>query len=170
RALLFYLAAHPRPLTRDHLLAFFWPDLDRPAAQQTLRTTLHGLRRALGDDLLVDEGTLALAPTVSVDALRFEAQLAAPDLSPAALEAALALYQGDFLEGFSLADAPAFDDWAAAERERYRRLAVRALTALAAAQEGQGAYPAALATIDRALAFDPLQEDLQRTALRLSYL
>jgi DNA-binding SARP family transcriptional activator len=47
---------------------------------------------------------------------------------------------------------------------------VRALTALAATQEGQGAYAAALATIDRALAFDPLQEDLQRAALRLSYL
>ncbi len=170
RALLFYLAAHARPLTRDHLLAFFWPDLDRAAAQQTLRTTLHGLRRTLGDDLLVDEGTLALAPTVSVDALAFEMQLAAPTPPPAALEAALALYQGDFLDGFTLADAPAFDDWAAAERERYRHLAVRALTALAAAQEGQGAYPAALATIDRALAFDPLQEDLQRAALRLSYL
>lgn len=78
RALLFYLAAHPRPLTRDHLLAFFWPDLDRPAAQQTLRTTLHGLRRVLGDDLLADDGTLGLAPTIGVDALAFAAQLARP--------------------------------------------------------------------------------------------
>ena len=48
RALLYYLAAHDKPLTREHLLSFFWPDSDRVSAQQVLRTTLHGLRQALG--------------------------------------------------------------------------------------------------------------------------
>ena len=33
-----------------------------------------------------------------------------------------------------------------------------------------GDYAPALATLDRALAFDPLQEDLQREALRLHFL
>ena len=169
RALLYYVAGQARPVPREHLLAVFWPDLDRRAAQQTLRTTLHGLRRALATDLLADDGALGLGPDVQVDAPAFEAAVTAPHAAPAALEAALAQYQGDFLDGFSLPDTPAFDDWAAAERERYRRLAVRALTALAAAQEAEGRYAAALETIDRALAFDALQEDLQRAALRLSY-
>ena len=48
RALLFYLAGHDKPLTREQILAIFWPDSDRVSAQQVLRTTLHGLRRALG--------------------------------------------------------------------------------------------------------------------------
>lgn len=30
---LYYLATHRNPLTREQLLAFFWPDLDRPVAQ-----------------------------------------------------------------------------------------------------------------------------------------
>jgi DNA-binding SARP family transcriptional activator len=51
RALLYYLAAQPTPVTRDHLLTRFWPDHDRAAAQNMLRTNLHGLRAALGPAL-----------------------------------------------------------------------------------------------------------------------
>src|SRR5437588_12612040 len=75
RALVYYLAAHPGPVSRDQLLTLFWPDLDRPAAQQTLRTTLHGLRQALGTDVVADDGALYLAPEVEVDARAFEAQV-----------------------------------------------------------------------------------------------
>jgi DNA-binding SARP family transcriptional activator len=165
RALVYYLAAHTRPVTREHLLGVFWPDLERPAAQQTLRTTLHGLRRALGRALAADEGSLALSPETRVDVREFEAGLARGDLEPA-----LSLYRGEFLEGFDLPDTPAFDDWAAVERERLRRLAVRGLATLAAEHEAHGRYAEALSTIERALAFDALQEDLQRAALRLHYL
>ncbi len=173
RALVYYLAAHPGPVSRDQLLAFFWPDLDRPAAQQTLRTTLHGLRQTLGSAIGVDDGSLSLAPEVEVDSRLFEASLAASPAGPldaAALTAALDRYQGDFLEGFSLPDAAAFEDWVNAQRERLRRLAVRSLAALARQNENQGDYALALATLDRALTFDQLQEDLQRDALRLHYL
>lgn len=55
RALLYYLAAHTRPVQREHLLAFFWPDAERQDAQQILRTTLHGLRQALGPALAVQD-------------------------------------------------------------------------------------------------------------------
>src|SRR5512136_506935 len=72
RALVYYLAAHTQPLTRDHLLAFFWPDTPRPAAQQVLRTTLHGLRKALGTALLVQEDSVALSEETRVDAREFE--------------------------------------------------------------------------------------------------
>jgi DNA-binding SARP family transcriptional activator/tetratricopeptide (TPR) repeat protein len=174
RALVYYLAAHHDPVSRDQLLGLFWPDLERPAAQQTLRTTLHGLRQVLGAAVNADDGSLALAPDeVEVDSRLFEASLAPSPAGPLpapALAAALDRYQGDFLEGFSLPDAAAFEDWVAAERERLRRLAVRGLAALAHDYETQGDYALALATLDRALAFDQLQEDLQREALRLHYL
>jgi DNA-binding SARP family transcriptional activator len=177
RALVYYLAAHERPLTREQLLAFFWPDLERPAAQQTLRTTLHGLRKALGEALGVDDDRVGLAPGTRVDTRRFALALAAPPTpGPDATEAinalteTLALYRGDFLEGFSLPDTPGFDDWASIERERYRRLAVRGLAAVAALYEAQRQYGPALDALERALAFDALQEDLQRAALRLHYL
>ncbi len=169
RALVFYLAAQPHPVRRETLLSLFWPDAERAAGQQTLRTTLHGLRQALGESLRAEDDTLALDAAVVVDARHFTASLKTAG-DAAALSAALELYRGEFLAGFSLPDAPAFDDWAAAERERYRRLAVRALTTLSHHQEAGAAYSAALEALERALALDPLQEDIQRAALRLHYL
>src|SRR3954447_3729660 len=169
RALLFYLAARTTPATRDHLLALLLPDHDRPAAQQILRTSLHGLRKALGPALIVGDDALSITPDADLDIQRFEAGLAAP----AALEtlaAALALYRDDFLADFSVPDAEAFEAWADAERERYRQLATRGLAALAQRYQARQDYPAAREALARALAFNPLQEDLQRTALRLDYL
>lgn len=170
RALLYYLAAQPTPLTRDHLLAFFWPDHERSTGQQNLRTTLYGLRKILGALLLVEEDTLALAAETVVDSRAFEAQLTGPTADLETLKASLDLYRGEFLSGFTLPDLPEFDDWAAVERERYRRLAVKGLTRLGQIYEAQQQFRPALEALDQALAFDSLQEDVQRQALRLHYL
>lgn len=170
RALLYYLAAHPTPLARDHLLAFFWPDAERQSAQQNLRTTLYGLRKILGDRVQVNDDTLALTNDVFVDLRTFATHLARSNADLAALQATLALYQGDFLSDFTLPDLPEFDDWAAVTRETYRRLAVSGFTRLSQLYEAQQAYHSALDTLDRALALEPLQEDVQRNALRLQYL
>jgi DNA-binding SARP family transcriptional activator len=175
RALLFYLAAHDKPLTREHLLAFFWPDSDRVSAQQVLRTTLHGLRQALGAALIADDNTLALSPDVDIDVRVFEATLAGRALQlPTAnfqlLTSTLQLYRGDFLTGFTLNGSPEFEDWITEQQEHYRRLAVRGFIALANRHEQQRHYDDALEALNRALSFDPLQEDVQRSALRLHYL
>jgi len=185
RALVYYLAAHAQPLTRDHLLAFFWADTPRASAQQVLRTTLHGLRQSLGASLIVKEDSVALAPETQVDAREFERTLTARqsealrpfgaqgdgiESDPQHLTSILDLYTDDFLADVSLPDTPAFDDWVRVQREHYRRLAVRGLTALSRLHEAAQDYTAALASLDRALAFDPLQEDLQREAMRLLYL
>src|SRR5512136_983618 len=150
RALLFYLAAHDKPLTREQLLAFFWPDRDRVSAQQVLRTTLHGLRQALGAALITDETTLLLAPDVDIDVRMFEADLQRPREAPNLqhLVATLHLYRGDFLTGFSLSDSAEFDDWLTEQQEHYRRLAIRGFIALAELHEQQQAYPAALEALD----------------------
>ena len=169
RALLFYLAARTTPATRDHLLALLWPDHDRPAAQQILRTSLHGLRKALGPALIVGDDTLSIAPDVNLDIRHFEAGLATTaDLET--LAAALALYHDDFLADFSVPNAEAFEAWADAERAHYRQLATDGLATLAQRYQARKDYPAARELLARALAFNPFQEDLQRAALRLDYL
>jgi DNA-binding SARP family transcriptional activator/predicted ATPase len=169
RALLFYVAEQRRPVSRDHLLAFFWPDHPRPAAQRILRTMLYDLRQQLGPAFEADGDALALSPETEVDSWRLEAALAANPVEPAALAAALDRVRGDFLEGFTLSDTPEFEDWAARRREHYRGLAMRGLAALAAQHESHGRYPQALAALNRALELDPLQEELQRACLRLHY-
>jgi DNA-binding SARP family transcriptional activator/predicted ATPase len=171
RALLYVLARRDTPLSRDEALAFLWPDHPRPSAQRILRTMLSELRRQLGPALLAEAESLAFAPETVVDTRRFEADINAPRASAntPALSATLELYRGDFLQGFSLADPPEFDDWVAAQREHFRTLAIRGLASLAQLHEQQTNYAAALGCVTRALAFDPLQEDLQRAALRLHY-
>ncbi len=162
RALVFYLAAHSKPLTRDQILAFFFIDHERSAAQQIFRTMLHDLRKQLGDALIVQDDTLALANDVFVDARALEAERRFSETS-------LQLYRGDFLEGFTLADVPEFEDWVARERERYRALAMRGWMNVAAAYENERDYTHALDALNHALAFDELNEEAQRQALRVQY-
>src|SRR6185437_1917222 len=120
RALLFYLAAHHQPLTRENLLTFFWPDHERSAAQPILRTMIHDLRKRLGETFHADGETIGFAPDATIDVQIFTAVLGSPSSHPERLIETLALYRGDFLDGFSLVDSSQFDDWAAAEQDRYR--------------------------------------------------
>lgn len=170
RAVVYYLAARSRPVSREHLLALLWPDLERSAARQTLRVTLHGLRKALGAALVADDESLALAPEVEVDVRLFERRLSPPTTDLDLLVETLDLYRGDFLDGLGVPGSPAFESWVEVERHRYQRLAIRGLAALAVLYEARERYAEALEALDRALAFDPLQEDLQGAAMRLHYL
>lgn len=174
RALLYYIAGHAESLLREELLTVFWMDTPRPSALQTLRTTLHGLRRALGPYLLTDDERVSLLG-VDVDVRRFASQMASlrprePLREPDQLQRALDLYRGDFLTGFALPDSQPFEDWMTIERERYRRLAHRGFSTLSTYFSLQGDYLSALNCLDRALQLDPLQEDLQRESIRLHYL
>src|SRR5436190_18355468 len=72
RELLAWLALHPGPHPRLELAMRFWPDVLETSARASLRTTLHELRRAVGDEpLVVDHETVGLAPAW-VDALEVE--------------------------------------------------------------------------------------------------
>ena len=169
RALVYYLAAQAAPVRRKQLLALLWQDNERSAAQQQLRSTLHSVRRALGPALVGDD-PLFIAPDVDVDQRALAALVAAPQVGEAELAAALARYRDDFLAGFELPDAELFAEWLAAERERTRLLATRGLARLARMREQRADYAGALDALRRALGFDPLQEDVQRDAIRLHYL
>ena len=170
RALIFHIAAQGRPLTREKLLAFFWPDHERSAAQPILRTMIHDLHKYLREAFQADDRSIALSPDTFVDVQAFSTALnsSSPDLQK--LADALSLYTGDFLEGFSLSDASQFDEWAASERERYRLMAMNGFAGLSHRLEALRDYPAALESARRALAFNPFQEDLQRDVMRLLYL
>jgi DNA-binding SARP family transcriptional activator len=168
-ALIYYLAAQDGPTAREKLLSFFWPDHERAEAQPILRTMIHDLHRHLGESFHADDRSVALSAGANIDARAFSDvfRSKAPELQP--FKTALELYRGDFLEGFSLPDSPQFDDWAASEQERYRLMAMKGFAGLADLYERQRDYPAALETMRRALAFDPFQEDLQRSVMRLLY-
>ncbi len=168
RALLYYLAAHTRPVSREQVLSLLWPDHERSAAQQMLRSTLYAIRRVLREGLVTDEEWLALEAIV--DVRRLQTLIADPQVDAPTLLAALPARDIDFLAGFMLTDCEPFQVWLEAERERARALLARGWLRLARLYEQQGDTMAALAALDHVLRIDPLLEDVQRDAIRLAYL
>lgn len=170
RALLAYLAVHPgQSQPRDKLATLLWGDSGHTQARTSLRQSVAALRKSLGaaatTALHVDAKTVSLDPAVvEADVDRFERLVA--EASPAALEAAVALYQGELLEGFEEAAAP-FEDWLLVERERLRELALEALARLLRHQVDAGDLEAAIRTAQKLVAVDPLQEAAHRTLMRL---
>jgi DNA-binding SARP family transcriptional activator len=171
-ALVYYLAATGQPHAREALAGLLWPEADESHASKNLRDVLSNLRRLLGTHLLITRQSVGMAAhaDVEVDIRNFERQLqAARHASNAAdlLRAAVALYRGDFLEGFSLVDAPAFEEWVLVERERLRRLVIDALAQLAADATDRGDYQSGIAHASRLLAMDPLHEASHRQLMLL---
>lgn len=164
RALVFYLAAQPGPVSREALLQLLWPDHERGAAQQLLRTTLHAARRALGAALQGD-AALQIDPDVAVDYRTLMQLVAASAPDEAALAAALAGTHGTLLADFALPDAEPFALWLDSERERAQNLLIRAAARLARLAAARHDYRAAYNALERALQLDPLQEELQREAM-----
>src|ERR1700754_1520440 len=68
RELLAWLALHPGAHARLELASRFWPDVLESSARASLRTALHELRRELGEVVVADRETVALAQAW-VDAL-----------------------------------------------------------------------------------------------------
>ncbi len=158
--LLAYLAAHNHHTSRrrrDSLVALFWPELDTDHARGALRQSLRFLRRALGDGVLSghsEEEVGFEAAALWCDAVAFEQACGA-----GRLEEALALYRGDFFEGFFVSGAaPELERWVEAERARLRRLAARAAAELAVAAEREGDSARAIEAARRALALEPDDE------------
>ena len=117
RALLYYLAAQQDTISREHLWTFFWPEHQRAAAQQVLRTTLHGLRKLLGTALQITADNLAIGPEADIDIREFESGLDSPAQDSAFLAQVLELYRGEFLADFFLPDSAEFENWLAGQRE-----------------------------------------------------
>jgi|GEM_PF-3093738 len=114
-------------------------------AKQNLRTVLPDLRRLVGDHVRIERQTVAFDHTsaywLDVEVIRHDLE---PGRSPADLttrQAAVDLYQGEFLHGFYVRDAPGFEAWVLEQREQIHALVVNALTVLVGeyAQRGDDA-------------------------------
>ena len=147
RALLAYLAVEAdRPHRREVLAGLLWPDWPDRDALSNLRYALSNLRRVIGDRtaeppfLLITRDTLQFNTSSDywLDVTAFTEMVEVDKTHPSAidqLEQAVALYQGSFLEGFSVSDSPAFEKWALFTREQIARQMSSALHGLSATYE-----------------------------------
>ncbi|MGZ5474798.1 MAG: response regulator [Thermoanaerobaculia bacterium] len=172
QAMLAYLGVRPAQLvSRDKMAGLLWSSTATEQARQSLRQTLSSLRKELAQlskdrKILVEEGDfLSLDPSlVTVDVAEFEKLVASNNDD--ALAKGVAMYRGDFMEGFEL-DEEKFDQWVLAERDRLHRMALRAHSQLIESQSRNGATDEAIATAHQSLRIDPLQESVHRTVMRL---
>lgn len=133
RALLIYLVIESHsPQRRDKLAGLLWPDFLDSTARSNLRHALANLRSILGDKqnpqpiLLADRQTIEVNPdaNINTDANSFS-QIAGqvtsdakPEEAIAAIQQAIPIYQGPFLDGFFLPDCADFEEWLTLTRER----------------------------------------------------
>jgi DNA-binding SARP family transcriptional activator len=172
RALLYRLAAESQPVPREHLCFLFWPDTPESSARRNLTGLLSHLRRTLPtSEMLVTEKEQVWLDFHYVwsDVEVFQRLFAIEERFGRieALEQAVGLYRGPFLDGFSLPDSSEFEMWCTAERQTWERLYLEALASLIEEQAAKGEYAAAIAFAQRYLATDDLAEEIHRRLIEL---
>lgn len=162
---------------RDRLMSVFWPDASWDAARNSLNVAIHGLRQSLrtvaGDTAVVIYRDQAYfidqTLEVWVDVEAFEERLKSahqhlanvePIKAQADLEAAIHLYQGEFL-----ADDP-YEDWAVVMREHLRLCYLDALDRLGAVLLNSGDYVGCITVSQKLLARDNCREDTHCRLMR----
>lgn len=187
RALLTYLALEgERPLRRETLATLLWPDWPDEVARRNLRQNLHRLKASLdsldpslGDRLLLaDRQSVGVdGSLLAVDVLQFQATLAQVEAHPhrhlascpvclERLRQAAGLIRGEFLAGFSLPDAPLFDEWLMMQRERLHYQSVQTFFVLAEAHMRQADYEGAYTYALRQAALEPWREEAHRQIMQ----
>jgi DNA-binding SARP family transcriptional activator len=167
-ALLLYLRLSPRHTReREHLIGLLWGDKSETAGRHSLREAVRILRQALGPSAVETVGQQIRLETgaVALDSDEFD-RLAGLEQ----WDGAGALVAGDFLEGFSVPDASAFEDWLSAMRDEWRRKAGEAFRAAAARHLDAGRTPEALGAARRALALQPLSDLAVQQVMRAAAL
>ena len=181
RSLFAYLVMHrSRPLQRDLLAGFFWPELPEGRARRRLSHTLWQIQDVVSEGavshLVATGDTLAFDTTVPywLDVEEFDRIFDSLGLSDsdgllghtsdiATIQACLELYRGDFLAGF-------FDDWGVSDQDHYRQRHLVVLSRLVEVSKGHGAYEEALAYARRLTHHDPLREEAHQEVMRLCFL
>jgi DNA-binding SARP family transcriptional activator len=177
RELCFYLLDQP-PATKAQIGIDLWPEASPAQLRNYLHRSLHFIRKALGDSDVAqfERGrySIRLGPNLWYDVAEFEARLrqAAALGSPATasaerraemialLQAAIALWGGEFLAGLDAGE------WAALRREELRQSYLRALIDLGQLYLIEARYTEAIAIWRRTLTADPYLELARRELMR----
>jgi DNA-binding SARP family transcriptional activator len=191
-ALLIYLAVEGRVHQRKTLSEQFWPEGDAMHGRAALRISLLHLRNLLGEGagalhhLLITRDTLGLNLSSEIELdlhilheiwtlarASTRAALIMPESERrsllAQLQRAASLPRGEFLEGFSLRDAPAFDDWMRFQREYWHLHINEIFDRLSYLQFEAGELAPAIETVSRWLVLAPLHEDAYQRLMRLHF-
>ena len=189
RSLLAYLAIeNNRPHRREYLASLFWPEVMDATSRINLRSALTNLRQLLGDQssqtpfLIITRDSIQFNFQsdfwLDVDQFNRLLEVGKDKLNGAgsgnliqdeleAFETAILWYRGQFLEGLTLKDSPAFDEWAYNLRERLQHQAAMALSQLVGYYESRGARERAIQYARQWVHLTPWQEEAHVNLMRM---
>lgn len=165
RELLVYLLMHPEGRTKEQVGVVFWPEASSAQLRNSFHVTLHRLRKALRnpDWITVSNDRYRVDPAAvaEFDVAGFETDVAmarralkrGENGAVAALERALSLYRGDFLDG-----EPA-GDWHLEHHDRLQRTFVDGLMELGTHLSEEDRHAKAADIYRRVLTRDDVHED-----------
>jgi len=186
KALLVYLAVEAgRVHQRDTLVDLLWSEQPTVSGKKNFSQSLSRLQRAIANQQAVPPYLIITRHTVQwnldsgywldvntflqatenalsqVEQFQFELSTAYEQL-----ETAYNLYQGDFLAGFFVADAPEFDNWVAATREQLYQQMLSALAHVTQRAEEVGHYEQAIKLAQRQIELNSWNEPAHRSLMR----
>lgn len=158
QALLVYLTCQPGVnFAREHLQGLLWGESAPAQAANSLRQALSSLRKLLPPDSLLTDGTTVGWNPDGQTAVDVLALTDAPEKGTE-----------PFLPGFVVRNAPLWEEWLEAERERLRLLALEGLLRRAT-EEADGNPQKAIGHLQQALALEPWRESSHRQLMWLHW-
>jgi PAS domain S-box-containing protein len=171
--LLKYLVANlGRPIHRETLMEYFWPEGDEDRGWRRLKVTVHSLRHQLRSAGIVEDIVETVGKTyalkremVWVDTEAFERCVGEGvtlqrrqrwDKALHRYEEAQRLYRGDYMA------EDIYADWCTAERERLFEIYLEMLTGIAECHAQAGHFAEAVGVCRAALVRDPGRESFHR--------
>ncbi|MCB0080488.1 MAG: hypothetical protein KDE47_06145, partial [Caldilineaceae bacterium] len=171
QALFAYLVVNAKSTPRDTLIFLFWPEMAENRAKNNLRTTLSALKQKLAPHLDITTSTVTFNRHqpyfLDTEAFQNQANQAIATQNLADLQAAVDLYQGEFLQGFHLRNAEPFEEWLLQQREHLHIWMLRAFETLVTMCAERGEYSMGLAAGYNLLTMEPWSEVVHRQLMIL---
>jgi DNA-binding SARP family transcriptional activator len=163
-ALLAYLAVTGAQCGRESLATMLSPDKSEDRARGELRRALAALKEAgLDPWLKTNREFVHLHDDIWLDVAQFQQMV---DKSNGdVLSAAIDLYQGDFMAGFTLRNSAEFDNWQALQTQILQQKLLNALEATVEASIESGEYESAIRAVQHWVAADEFNEYAQQQAM-----
>lgn len=144
--------AGKRGVRREKLTAVLWPDSPDARGRHALEQLIYSLRQERNESLVAGPDPLRINHHVlTVDVVEFEAAI-----DRGALDDAVGLYRGPFLDGFYLTGAPEFESWTETERGRLAARYRSVLERVARGRAEAGDFGGSVEMWRKLVAADPL--------------
>lgn len=179
-ALFVYLVIEGGTRPRERLQDIFWPESESRLAQPALRNTLARIKKALPgvcEPLQVDGDRVGFnfltTYQLDLEQVARAANLPPKELTPpnlALLVSAGQVDRGPFMDGFSLDNAPEFEEWLTLQRAIWTRRQNLVYERLSRHQLESRQVLAAIDTVIRWIKLDRLNENAYQRLMRLHFI